>query len=321
MNIVNYIKELILANECIIIPDLGGFETHYQSAKVNPSNKVFSPPTKYIRFRSDLKKDNGVLLNYIIKKEKITKEKAEAEISTFVKGIKDQLEQTGRVILEEIGELVRQTSGHIMFEPVKGKNFLIDSFGLMEFEMPDDKPKEQIPAKKMESNRTTNNSNKTAIWIAISILLVGIAGLVYFLIKNNTFNHIKLFESDRMSNLFSKNKTEEVTVEFDTIETALDAQTQQRNALIYQTEESQSIPTTKPDIPTYHIIIGSFKKIDNARAYQADLGELGYKPKIIEYSNGFYLVTLKSYTDKQEAIKEWHRLKNNTRLGAWILTV
>ena len=56
MNLSVYLKELLKTNDCVIIPDLGGFIANYQSAAFNAQGDQFYPPTKEIIFSGKLKK-------------------------------------------------------------------------------------------------------------------------------------------------------------------------------------------------------------------------------------------------------------------------
>ena len=114
MKIITYLKELILSSECVILPGLGGFETHYQAAKVDKQKNIFEPPSKYIRFRPDLIKDNGVLLKYLMDKEKISEVEAEKQLKDFVSDINSKLKLEGQAILQGIGVLKKQIGGKIV---------------------------------------------------------------------------------------------------------------------------------------------------------------------------------------------------------------
>lgn len=53
----------------------------------------------------------------------------------------------------------------------------------------------------------------------------------------------------------------------------------------------------------YHVILGSFKVEGNAEKMYAMLEKNGYKPRVIEFNNGFEAVSVAAYNDYREAIK------------------
>ena len=67
MEISQYIKEILLLNDCVIIPDFGGFVANYKPAMIE--NNRFFPPTKEIAFNNKLISNDGLLINYISEAE------------------------------------------------------------------------------------------------------------------------------------------------------------------------------------------------------------------------------------------------------------
>ncbi|MBL7972118.1 MAG: SPOR domain-containing protein, partial [Prolixibacteraceae bacterium] len=70
MEINHYIKELLLLNDCVIIPEFGGFVANYKPA-TNENNRFF-PPTKEIAFNNKLISNDGLLINHISQTEGIS---------------------------------------------------------------------------------------------------------------------------------------------------------------------------------------------------------------------------------------------------------
>jgi len=63
VEINQYIKELLLLNDCVIIPQFGGFVANYKPATIE--NNKFFPPTKEVAFNNKLTSNDGLLINYI----------------------------------------------------------------------------------------------------------------------------------------------------------------------------------------------------------------------------------------------------------------
>ncbi|MDB5242229.1 MAG: sporulation protein, partial [Spirosoma sp.] len=62
----DYLKKLLYQYECIIVPELGAFLTHYQAASFTESSGLYLPPRKRVAFNEALRLDDGILVNYIM---------------------------------------------------------------------------------------------------------------------------------------------------------------------------------------------------------------------------------------------------------------
>jgi hypothetical protein len=99
--IKKYISELVSGNNRVIIPDFGAF-----MIQDTPEGKVIS-------FNDFLKFNDGLLVNHIIKNEKVNKNQALDQIKELVKEIESNFSQGKVYFFEGIGELSRDTQGNI----------------------------------------------------------------------------------------------------------------------------------------------------------------------------------------------------------------
>ncbi len=70
MSLQQYIKELLYQHECVTVPNFGAFLTRSVPVLIHPDTDVFSPPKKEVSFNSLLKSNDGILANYMAKKER-----------------------------------------------------------------------------------------------------------------------------------------------------------------------------------------------------------------------------------------------------------
>jgi len=69
----------------------------------------------------------------------------------------------------------------------------------------------------------------------------------------------------------------------------------------------------------FHLIAGSFKKEKNALKFVKELSNIGYNSKIIgKDSNGFYRVSMASFTTKDEAQQELNKARSSFNMGIWM---
>ena len=187
MQLETYISELLYRYDCVTVPQLGAFLTNRVSARVHNSTHTFYPPKKVLSFNEQLQNNDGLLANYIAEVEKVPYATANDKISKQVKAIKSYLIEGETIQLENIGELVLNTEGKIVFNPSRHINYLTDSFGLSHFASPDIKReiyKEEVetleetaPIAFTPEKRSNNNWLKYA---AAAIVVLGISSFGAF---------------------------------------------------------------------------------------------------------------------------------------------
>ncbi|WP_020598661.1 SPOR domain-containing protein [Spirosoma panaciterrae] len=126
----DYLKKLLYQYDCVVVPELGAFLTHYQSASFTEANGLYLPPRKRVAFNEALRLDDGILANYIMLHEPVTREGAQRHISSFVAELRQQVESTGRFELEGIGTFTYNDEGRLQFGPSLRHNFFGESYGL-----------------------------------------------------------------------------------------------------------------------------------------------------------------------------------------------
>lgn len=318
LDISKYIYELILTNECIIIPGFGGFETTYKPADIDPVTKQILPPTKNITFQPDYTNGQGVINNLLVKKLGLTHTEAEEELGSFIESLYTAIGENGFIELKDIGKLFLDENGKIAFKQIDDTNYLADSFGL-----------EAIPFKKKKNPEPSDEEVEailkpihqerkyTGTYVTIGVLIVLILFTIVFIITERY--NLSLFPFS----LFSKKETHEVIIIGGTandstdqtakyIEEQLREATEVKQALLYiDSEES------KP-VQRYHIVAGSFKHYANAQELEKELEASGLNVNIIERGE-YYRVSLGSYTDKSAALKGLQEVRQKTDQSVWIL--
>ena len=132
MSLQQYIKELLYQHECVTVPNFGAFLTRSVPVLIHPDTDVFSPPKKEVSFNSLLKSNDGILANYMAKKEKVSYEQALRKIEREVIVWKQRL-NTQHLNFAGIGEMQLNPHKRISFSPYGSINFDLSSFGLGRF--------------------------------------------------------------------------------------------------------------------------------------------------------------------------------------------
>jgi hypothetical protein len=123
------IKDLLLEDGSISIPDFGGFTSAYKPAVVDAMNGQLAPPSYHIAFDANLQMNDGRLVDYIRQKYRLSSTAAMEYIEAFANEARNSFEKGEIVVLPEIGRLYRDFAQKIQFLP-DATNFNTDSFGL-----------------------------------------------------------------------------------------------------------------------------------------------------------------------------------------------
>ena len=130
--ITSYLRELLNDNECVIIPEFGAFISKRHSATIDYANHRFLPPYKEIVFNNKLNNGDDILVDFISKKENISKEDSLIRIQNFVNKAVAILDVNNEFVMDGLGKM-RKFGNDYVFEMNATENLLGDSFGLTEF--------------------------------------------------------------------------------------------------------------------------------------------------------------------------------------------
>ena len=130
MELANYIKELLFENDCIIIPNFGGFIVQYRPSEILTTEHLITPPAKTIVFNKQLAENDGLLINHIAKKQNNNFAEAEKWLTQRTLEINHALQTYGSYSLPAIGTFDIDIERNMKFSPLSSANFLKDAFGL-----------------------------------------------------------------------------------------------------------------------------------------------------------------------------------------------
>ncbi len=169
MKIARYIGDLLYDYECVVIPGLGGFITSETPATINQVTHYFKPPFKKIFFNSQLRANDGLLVNYVAKEQGLTYKEAKTEIDKFVFLCHEALKNRKRINFHKIGYIYLNDKGNIVFEQDTTINYDAESFGLTSFVSPavrrlsgEEKIKEKVMRKNIHKKSEPKPDKKPA---------------------------------------------------------------------------------------------------------------------------------------------------------------
>lgn len=131
-----HIEILLLSNDCVIVPGLGGFMAHHVDARYDMEDAMFLPPLRTIGFNPQLKLNDHLLVQSYIEANDISYPEALRCIECEVEELKQHLETQGEYELNGIGTLQLNEEGKIEFSPCEAGVLTPSLYGLNSFEMP-----------------------------------------------------------------------------------------------------------------------------------------------------------------------------------------
>ena len=141
----DYLKKLLYQYDCVVVPELGAFLTHYQPAAFTETSGLYLPPRKRVAFNEALRFDDGILANYIMLHEPVTREGAQKYISQFVSELRQQVNADGRFEIDGIGTFTHNEEGRLQFDPGLRHNFFCEAYGMsaLSAQLVDHQPKHE----------------------------------------------------------------------------------------------------------------------------------------------------------------------------------
>lgn len=208
-----HIEILLLSNECVMVPGLGGFMTHHVCSTYSENDHQMFPPLRTLGFNPKLKANDNLLAQSYVEAFDISYPEAMQRIEDEVGELRERLNNDGKYVLNDIGTLTVNDEGNIEFTPIKAglltpELYALDSVSVkMLSELPSMKvanaknnESEEAKAPVIDINTQNNNKeehvveddNDDSIKVKISLLrniaAVAIALIGFFLFTSPLAN-------------------------------------------------------------------------------------------------------------------------------------
>ncbi|WP_278703407.1 SPOR domain-containing protein [Phocaeicola sartorii] len=133
IELARHIEILLLENDCVIIPDFGGFIAHYQPARYVKEENLYLPPVRTIGFNPQLTINDGLLVQSYMQAHHTDFPDATRMIEKEVAGLKEQLYQNGCAEMHGIGVLHYNIHSTYEFHPNEDGALSPALYGLSSF--------------------------------------------------------------------------------------------------------------------------------------------------------------------------------------------
>tara|TARA_B100000767_G_scaffold259235_1_gene268830 strand:+ start:3923 stop:4906 length:984 start_codon:yes stop_codon:yes gene_type:complete len=304
----HYISELLFLHDCVILPRFGGFVGNTQSAKLNKTTEILSPPYKKILFNTNLKTNDGLLITHVSNQEGITQEVAKNEVDNYVKKITSKLTMSKVLRIDNIGLFTLGKEGNIIFLQDNNNNYSQDYFG-MKATQSKVVLRENIVEEKIADTikAIRSQSNNPKVFLRAAAIVIPLVALSY----------ISINQQDKINNMYTQmanlNPFENNLITDPITEVKIEI----ASTPIVEIIEKEIAPITIQK-KTYYIIAGAFSQKKNANKMLKKLKKWNYNTELVPSEN-LLRVSYNSFTNKEDAIIALHKIKQENS-DAWLLT-
>ena len=338
-----HIEILLLDNDCVIVPDFGGFVAHHVSARYSEEDNVFLPPQRTLGFNPQLRINDSLLVQSYIAAYDLSYPEALRRIEGEVEELKDTLDTMGIYTMDDIGTLKVNDEGNYTFEPCEAGVLSPELYGLgavnvLSLRQVSDMRSLVVPSAVSESATssdaaatdgqpsllefTDNEEEKSdrAIEIKMSwirnTVAIAAAVVAFFLmttpIANSNLDTRSM--SQMKSELLSKLMTQDTNM---APVTAVVAEESGSQVIAPSDEQSQELQKAKQ--PSYCIVLASQVKKSNAEDYVEQLHKRGYTEAEVYVHNNTVRVIFGAYDTEAEAYRQLNRMHDKDEFAeAWV---
>ena len=184
IELAKHIEILLLGNDCVIVPELGGFITHYQPAHYEEDEGMYLPPTRTVGFNPQLTMNDGLLTQSYMQAYHTDFPDAVRKIAEEVDSLKKTLHQEGVVEMSGIGKLHYTIHETYEFHPnengiLSPSLYALDAFSIMPLSaevmecVPTEEPMraDVLPVKKRKEYRLNPQWLGNAVAVAVAAFL------------------------------------------------------------------------------------------------------------------------------------------------------
>ena len=322
-----HIEILLLSNDCVIVPGLGGFMAHHVDARYDETDGTFLPPLRTLGFNPRLTMNDSLLVQSYIEAYDISYPEALRRIEAEVAEIRQHLESKREYELNDIGILRLNQEGNLEFEPCEAGILTPYLYGLSSFEMSPLVVETKVPVETPQNEDTAKVPEESAITIKMSWLRNAVAAaaaiIAFFMIGTPISNGDSAMEMQQSAfiaipqhTIISQQQTADDIQETQTVskEDAKDSISAEADIT---TEEISSKST-------YCIVLASQVTQKNAEIFIEKLSKEGYSEvRLVTSKSNMLRIVYGNYASETEAANSLRSLRNKSDYfeQSWVLEI
>ena len=328
-NIEQHISRLLLSNDCVIIPDFGGFITHYTEARYSEEQNMFLPPRREVGFNSNLTMNDSLLVQDFVETYDISYPEALRRIEKNVEELRQCLNTVGCYVFNGIGTIARNEDGQYTFKPFAAGIITPDYYALSAFEIKQIEAKEETGLKLIEVSKSDDslemevfeaddNGGKVTMSVRMlrNIAAAVVAAIVFLLSPISLSTDNQPMTSTIVSNITTLSKiAKETTNEIKEI--AMPKLTADGEQATMQSEIKEN---EAKNVKMYTIVMASKVSEKNATRYVSDLTARGMSKASAILKNLNSKVIYGKYSTQGEAYNVRNKLaQQNEFKDCWVM--
>jgi nucleoid DNA-binding protein len=296
--IITHIENLLIQNDYVIVPALGGFTLSRQSAKIHAAEII--PPFASVSFNARMNHSDGLLAVELMRSENISYREANKLIEAEVEKINAKLHKKNEIAVGKLGYLCLNEEKKTAFRAAKNTDFLPCNFGLKPLHI--------------AKRKTENEPRKVVIMIprnreifryaAVALILIGI-----FLFSpktgDGTLSHFAGWNNNLLTTLNAP-----VNFESEKEETAPEKIIVEEEI----TAETQELPKI------YHIIVACLTSRQSADRFRDRLYARHFENARVLPARTTNRIAIDSFSDRETALLYLRQLRRTNREfgDAWL---
>lgn len=356
IHLAKHIELLLLDNDCVIIPRVGGFVAHYTPAGIVKEEEIILPPYRTIGFNPQLKINDGVLAESYMNLYGINFNEANKRMNSEIDELLSVLHENGQYEFANIGELHYNIYGIYEFKPYDNMLTSPTLYGLGTLPLKELGAKVDIlqptaamtvtavvPEKQIRKEEAIYDEDEPRSAYVIKLnrtfvrSAVAVAAMLLLLfafstpIKNNNIladNQAKLVPDELLNQLKSKSILNNLIEMPSQTKAAKLSQSKNKVVKVAQpivskvavavkaNEQKSVIQTNK----RYHVIVASSIAKKRAEALAKELREKGYNDAKVLISGKMVRVSIAESDNNEEAQKMLNKLSDETEYNnMWVM--
>ena len=322
-----HIEILLLDNDCVIVPDLGGFMSHYIEARYDDRENLYLPPLRTLGFNPKLTMNDSLLAQSYVEAYDISFPEAISRIEKEVSELHQHLENEGYYELYDIGTLRLNGEGNYEFEPCEAGILTPSLYGLNTLEIDKIVPVAPIAEPLRQPAQEQKEPAERAIHIKMSTLrkTAAIAAAIALFVMlaipvgNSTRQFLDTCKIDKswfyriMPKEITSNKPVTVNTKAATPKPAAPVKDEAKQPVV---EEKVQEPATY-----WTIVLASQVSKKNAELFTASLQKRGYAEATVVLRRNGNKVVMGRFSSETEAQNRVRTLRQESVdfAEAWVM--
>lgn len=330
LRLITHIERLLLAQDCVLVPGLGGFVLQVVNAAYNAEEEVFVPMQKEVVFNTTLQHNDGLLSESYMQTYGVDYREAQRMLEGDIEALKARLYADGEVSLGFLGCFRVGAEGKLVFVPDNTAVRAAYSYGLASFNLPKLETLEAsvVPQRGEEVSMP---QHRDVFYIPISRRLIRtVAGMVaaisLFLLVSTPVKDVNpsTYKASFVpTEIVSYTPAISAPAENPKVAVAPVTPPAPKKVEVVEAPKTET-PAAKPEAPKpnrkmYHIVIASFPNQEQADEYLAKVDKSAYAKANVIVRNGKYRVYADRFDNREEAESYLQTVrKNATYKDAWL---